>query len=82
MLPLEVCAYFEADPAMVLAGKLMQIFIPIISYMLLVTLCQCRQEVAYALENPEGLGTMFPMSGGEADGRGSIVPNPEGFSSA
>ena len=45
-------------------------------------LCQCRQEVAYALENPEGLGTMFPMSGGEADGRGSIVPNPEGFSSA
>ena len=45
-------------------------------------LCQYHQEVAYALENPEGLGTMFPMSGGEADGRGSIVPNPEGFSSA
>ena len=30
-------------------------------------LCQCHQEVAYALENPEGLGTMFPMCGGEAD---------------
>ena len=42
-------------------------------------MCQCRQEVADALENPEGLGTMFPMSGGEADGRGSIVPTPRDF---
>ena len=49
---------------------------------MLSALCQCRQEGAYALENPEGLGPMHPMSGGEADGRGCIGPNPEGFPSA
>ena len=47
-----------------------------------IAMCQCRQGGAYALENPEGLGPMHPMSGGEADGRGCIGPNPEGFSSA
>ena len=34
LLPLEVCAYFEADPAVVEAGELNQIFCRIISVVL------------------------------------------------
>ena len=38
LLPLEVCAYFEADPAVVEAGELNQIFCRMIS-VVLGTLC-------------------------------------------